>query len=261
MSEDYTNTSGQGKDAFVLDIVAKRFNWGAFFFTWIWGIFNNTWITFLSLGLTVFTFFLAIILGAFEASVLLIFLKPIVWIAGLALKIWFGIMGNTWAWQNKKWESVESFHKTQRTWAIVGLVLNLVLVILLFVGIFAAMTLPSHISSVQTAKMNAAMKKHTAIIRQAATLNQAFNEKCKKDSTGLAKCFAQRLHVAEEHDNAIKLSDEAVYEFMGDGRCKDDYSCYAVVYPLGKTTKLGEIKENFSIYFKTDKDGYLDVVE
>ena len=33
-----TNNSGAGKDSPVLDIVAKRFNWGACLLSWIWGL-------------------------------------------------------------------------------------------------------------------------------------------------------------------------------------------------------------------------------
>ncbi len=41
----------------------------------------------------------------------------------LGLIIWFGIKGNEWAWQNKKWDSVEHFHSVQKTWATWGIVL------------------------------------------------------------------------------------------------------------------------------------------
>ena len=41
------NNSGQGKDSPVLDIVSKKFNWGAFLLSWIWGLGNRTYITLL----------------------------------------------------------------------------------------------------------------------------------------------------------------------------------------------------------------------
>lgn len=34
-----------------------------------------------------------------------------------------GIKGNAWAWQNRRWESVQQFRDTQRVWVIWGLVL------------------------------------------------------------------------------------------------------------------------------------------
>ena len=77
----------------------------------------------------------------------------------------------------------------------------------------------------------------------------------------IAECFAQRFNVTEQENNVVKLNDGAVYEFTGDGRCKDNYNCYAVVYPLGKTTKIGEIKNSFNVYLKTNSDGYIEIAE
>ena len=42
-----SNNSGAGPDSHVPDVVAKRFNWGVFFLTWIWGLGNKSFITFL----------------------------------------------------------------------------------------------------------------------------------------------------------------------------------------------------------------------
>jgi len=84
------NTSGQGSAA-VLPPELKKWNWGAFFLSWIWGIGNGVWIA-----------FIAFILG-------------IIW------SIVLGIKGNEWAWQHKKWNSIEHFQKTQRTWAKWGI--------------------------------------------------------------------------------------------------------------------------------------------
>lgn len=103
------NNSGQGKDSPVLDIVAKKFNWGAFLLSWIWGLGNRTYIT------------LLIFLGAI-LSIVPILGFPV----QLGLCIWFGIKGNTWAWQNKKWESIEQFHDVQKKWAIAGIVLAVI---------------------------------------------------------------------------------------------------------------------------------------
>ena len=96
------NTSGTGKNCIVPEAVAKRFNWGAFFLTWIWGIGNKTYKTFL------------------------IFLSLIPYIGiliSLPLQIWFGIKGNEWAWRNKKFKGINDFHKYQKKWAIVATVL------------------------------------------------------------------------------------------------------------------------------------------
>lgn len=70
----------------------RRWNWGAFFLTWIWGIGNNVLVSFL-----VWLPFLG-------------FIWPIV----------LGIKGGEWAWQKKRWESVAHFQRVQRIWAWVG---------------------------------------------------------------------------------------------------------------------------------------------
>lgn len=86
------NTSGMGSQAVVPDGV-RGWNWGASLLSWIWAIGNNTWIGLLAL-------------------------IPYV---GLVMSIILGVKGNEWAWRNKRWNSVEHFRKTQRTWAWWGL--------------------------------------------------------------------------------------------------------------------------------------------
>ena len=97
------NTSGMGKDYPVPEEVAKGFNWGACLLGWIWGIGNKTYITFLSL-----VFSLIPLIGGFII---------------LGLIIWFGIKGNTWAWQNKHFDSVEAFHSYQSKWATASFII------------------------------------------------------------------------------------------------------------------------------------------
>jgi len=90
------NTSGQGGSAIVPEEV-KGWSWGAFALTWIWGIFNKVWIAFL------------------------MFIP--VPIFGLVWAIILGVKGNEWAWRNKKWDSIEQFKDTQRSWNIAGIVI------------------------------------------------------------------------------------------------------------------------------------------
>ena len=84
-----SNTSGQGKFADIPNEI-KGWSWGAFFFCWIWGIFNRVWIA-------------------------LFCLIPYV---GVVMQFIVGVKGNEWAWQSKKWDSIEHFKKTQRKWAL-----------------------------------------------------------------------------------------------------------------------------------------------
>jgi len=88
------NTSGQGTSAVVPPELAG-WNWGAFLLTWIWGIGNGVWLALLAL-------------------------VPIP-LVGLAVAILLGVKGNEWAWQSKKWESIERFRRTQRIWLYWGI--------------------------------------------------------------------------------------------------------------------------------------------
>ncbi len=88
------NTSGMGKETLVPPEINK-WNWGAFFLNWIWGIGNKSYITFL-----MFVPFFFIII-------------PFV----------SGFKGNTWAWRNKKWDSIDQFINVQRKWSIAGFII------------------------------------------------------------------------------------------------------------------------------------------
>lgn len=96
-SPSSTNTSGQGKNA-AIPPEAQGWSWGAFWLTWIWGIGNNTFRAF-----WIFCPFVNIIM-------------------------WFvlGAKGRQWAWQHKRWNSIEQYNRVQKRWGLVGLILFLV---------------------------------------------------------------------------------------------------------------------------------------
>lgn len=91
------NTSGQGKQA-VIPSELKGWNWGAFLLNWVWGIFNKTYLA------------------------LLVFVPLI----GMFMPFVLGFKGNTWAWRNKNWESIEHFRMVQRKWAMWGVIMLVV---------------------------------------------------------------------------------------------------------------------------------------
>jgi len=95
------NTSGQGKSS-VLPSEIRGWNWGAFFLNWLWGISNGTFIALLCLIPFV--------------NIIMIFI--------------LGAKGNEWAWQNKRWESIEQFKRVQKNWAVVGLILFILSIII-----------------------------------------------------------------------------------------------------------------------------------
>jgi hypothetical protein len=88
------NTSGQGFSATVPPEI-EGWNWGAFFLTWIWGIGNRVWLSFLAL-------------------------IPVPLVT-LGMMVILGIKGNEWAWQCKKWDSIEQFRHRQRIWMYWGI--------------------------------------------------------------------------------------------------------------------------------------------
>lgn len=75
-----------------------KFNWGAFFGTWMWGLFNKTPITLLMIPLFFTT-------GAFPFMILC------------------GLKGNEWAYKNKKCDDIENFHNSQQNQAVLWLIL------------------------------------------------------------------------------------------------------------------------------------------
>jgi hypothetical protein len=105
------NTSGMGKGHDIPDGV-KGWSWGAFIFNWVWAIGNKTWIG-------------------------LIALIPYV---GFIMAFTLGFKGREWAWENKKWESVEYFQRVQRKWSL----WSLVFVAIAFIGIVAAIAIPAY---------------------------------------------------------------------------------------------------------------------
>ena len=90
----------------------KKYNWGALFFTWIWGLCNGTPVALLAI-----VPFLNIFVS------LILFIK-----------------GNEWAWNNKQWDSLESFRRTQRKWAAAAVIL-IFLFSLFLAGLFIVATI------------------------------------------------------------------------------------------------------------------------
>jgi hypothetical protein len=76
-------------------------NWGAFFMGWIWALGMSNVISFL------LCFFLS----------------------GIG-NIIIGIKGNEWAWSSRKFDSVEQFRAVQHTWAVWGVVLFIISILI-----------------------------------------------------------------------------------------------------------------------------------
>jgi len=107
------------------------FNIGALLLTWIWGIYHRAVLTLILLFVDI-------------ASLVLIYmvvkkiLPPdvlgICYTARIVPMVWFGVQGNSWAWQSGRYETVEQMKAAQKKWAIWGgvtfIVLSLVVIAL-----------------------------------------------------------------------------------------------------------------------------------
>ena len=234
------NNSGQGPNTLVLDIVSKKFNWGACLLTWIWGLGNKSYITLL---------------------VFLVGMIPFVGIiAYFGCQIWFGIKGNEWAWQNKRWNGIEHFHNVQKKWATAGIVLCIVgtiVSILFYTLFFMAMIDPmksmnstnsldtlkttSDISSLYDETNKAMIETQETFVKSnfnsATSMMEVFNEKCDCTSEGLATCFAKRLYLDSPIGSEIEDTMGIKYSFSGDGACTN----------LGDCSVLATSKEGLSL--------------
>lgn len=105
------NTSGLG-NLYPVPPEIPGWSWGAFCLNWIWAGRNR--VPFGLMAIIPFVgFFIAIVLG---------------------------LKGREWAWQNRRWDSVEHFNRAQRRWSIWGICLLSIPLI----GIMAAIAIPSY---------------------------------------------------------------------------------------------------------------------
>ena len=80
-----------------------RFNWGAFFLTWIWAIANRS-------------------LNRVTVMLLIFCLIPYFGIlSAIGLAFYSGMTGDRRAWTNKSWKDRDHFLKVQKRWAVIGL--------------------------------------------------------------------------------------------------------------------------------------------
>ena len=109
--QDGENSSGMHGS--VPPEIMGGWNWGGCLLGWIWGIGHSVWIALLGL----------------------IVPWPI-------MEVILGIKGNEWAWQNRRFESVEHFKEVQRKWTIWGIII-IVIGSFVIVGIMVAAVLVS----------------------------------------------------------------------------------------------------------------------
>ena len=79
----------------------KQFNWGAFFGGWIWGVVNKSFATFWAW---------------------IVWLPPF----SILFKLYCGLKGNEWAYENKEYNNVEEFNKSQKKQTTIFTILALI---------------------------------------------------------------------------------------------------------------------------------------
>lgn len=237
LNQDLTNNSGQGKGSKVLSVVSDKFNWGAFLLTWVWGLCHKCYLTLIAIPVA--------------------FIPFVGGIASLAVSIWFGVEGNKWAWQNKRWESIERFHAVQKKWAISGLVVCILAGILVPI-IMMAIVMPTLMSNTQEQQFETAKKKGLNSLMMASEMNMAMDEKCDYTSEGLANYYIKRLSVSSQDVNKLYLMDGSTWEFTGDGYCFVEGDCSVLIDGNGeKSPNLdGQDIFNVPLYLKEDKYPY-----
>ncbi len=206
------NNSGQGANSPVVSLVSDRFNWGAFCLNWIWGLGNRTYITLIVFPIALLGFipFLGII-------------------AHLGVCIWFGIKGNTWAWQNKRWQSIEHFHNVQRKWAIGALTMFIIFVVLVSIIVFCII-MPFLLTN--TTDLENSTRIHTGIVdvQHSVLMNEALDSKCELSSEGLAQCFSKRINTSTVAGNSITQTvSHTIFTFTGDGSCLGEGDCNVTI--------------------------------
>jgi len=83
-----------------IDKEIAKWNWGAFFCSWLWGAFNGIY----------WPLFVLLIAG----------IPYVGQVCSLCLCVYLGLNGSKMAWRTEKYRSFDSFKKAQRNWAIGG---------------------------------------------------------------------------------------------------------------------------------------------
>lgn len=118
----------------------QKFNWGALLLGLIWGIFNRVWFTLWIIPIQILGY-VPILLGiSFEGAgaIALPLFFLFYYVLPIGFAVYLGFNGNKLAWQAKKWQSVEQFHKTQLLWAKGAFIAYAVFAILTIIGMVVA---------------------------------------------------------------------------------------------------------------------------
>lgn len=114
-----------------------RWNWGAFFLSWIWGLANRAYI-----GLTMFMVIVCVgsaqaivvnYLPSLNTPAVMTSLNYVILLYIFGISIAYGLHGYRWAWEKNPEQDLKRFRRGQRIWGVVGFCLWFMLITVLSV--------------------------------------------------------------------------------------------------------------------------------
>ena len=98
----------------------RGFNWGAFALTWIWGLYHRAYVTLLYPLVQIVVF-----VTTNPAGIGPIHSYPVNFYIHIAtllgMSTWFGLSGNKWAWDSRRFATEDRCVRAQRLWAVAGI--------------------------------------------------------------------------------------------------------------------------------------------
>lgn len=150
---------------------ARRWNWGAFWLSWIWGIGNRVWIS----------------------------LIAIIPAANLIMSIILGIKGSEWAWKTGRFSSIEQFQAVQKKWAVWGLVIFIVSTVL-SIGVIAFMVI-SQVGQSRGAMEKAMDASNKRALQSAVYQYQADKGSCPRTLGELVPYYIKEIPKTSDNKN------------------------------------------------------------
>ena len=99
----------------------------------------------------------------------------------------------------------------------------------------------------------------TGKFQSSSVMKEALDEKCSLTSEGLATCFENSLKIKSKYSNRIEVADGSVYQFYGDGFCKNSGDCYIAVDVNGDVRPNLDDVDRIVVPLYVNENGYLRV--
>jgi len=139
LDDDYTENADIYGETLNTNLELKKFNWGAFFFTFIWGI-GNGFVAMKHTLPIVYINSAAIFFYVFFGALFGIGYTITYWGIILAFMIYCGINGNQWAYESARCMDLRDFTKLQTRWGYAAAIGALVVAALVLPNMFHSQT-------------------------------------------------------------------------------------------------------------------------